>query len=590
MRFSLLKTALALTLIPSAVCAEEYKLGPDSNRKPGVPRGAVSHHTWKSTIFPGTVRDYWVYVPAQYNAAKKACLMVFQDGGGYIKDDGSWRVPIVFDNLIASGEMPVTIGVFVNPGIVPALSEEHQPRFNRGFEYDSMGPRYARFLIEELLPDAVGTYNISPDPNDRAIAGSSSGGIAAFTAAFNRPDAFRRVMSFIGSFANLRGGDVYAALIRKMEPLPLRVFLQDGSNDLNLYAGNWYLANQEIASSLDLSGYEYKFVEGTEGHNGKHGSAILPDALRWLWKDYPKPVSRSKEAHGGTMTVERHFITQILDPDSDWELASQKHAGSGALAVNADGEVVFADSGSSRILRIPASGEAQPFIAVKEKTGAMMFASDGRLYAAEPDQHRVVAYKSDGASTKWVDGVSATDLAVTSRGGIYFDDAVGQKIYFVDPQGKQREVYSGPEIRSPAGIHLSADEAFLFVADNQQRSVWSFEIGPDGSLAAGEPFYHLELPDNVDSGAMRTAAQGVTSDTEGFVYTATNLGIQISDPGSKTVGIIRNPSGGELKGLVFGGPDLQTLYAVSGDRVFRRHLRRKGSLPGKLVKLPVPEL
>ena len=181
--------------------------------------------------------------------------------------------------------MPVTIGIFVNPGVMPAESPEQQPRYNRSYEYDALGDRYPRFLIEEILPEVAKQYKLSADPNDRAVAGSSSGGIASFTVGWERPDAFHRVMSFIGSFANLRGGDVYANLIRKMEPKPLRVFLQDGSNDQNIYGGSWFLSNQAMAMSLDYAGYQVKFEVGTEAHNSRHGAAILPDTLRWLWHD-----------------------------------------------------------------------------------------------------------------------------------------------------------------------------------------------------------------------------------------------------------------------------------------------------------------
>src|SRR5512133_3096460 len=201
-------------------------------------RGTLTQHTWTSKIFPGTVRDYWVYAPAQYRPEKPACLMVFQDGAGFVKEDGAWRVPAVFDSLIQAGAMPVTIGVFINPGVLPALSANQENRYNRSYEYDSLGGLYARFLLEEILPEVGKHFNISPDPNDRGIAGSSSGGIAAFTAAWNRPDAFRRVLSFIGSYTNLRGGQNYPSLIRKTEPKPLRIFLQDGKNDLNIYSGS----------------------------------------------------------------------------------------------------------------------------------------------------------------------------------------------------------------------------------------------------------------------------------------------------------------------------------------------------------------
>src|SRR5690606_14878039 len=136
---------------PSTQPARHYTPGPDSQVQPGVPRGTVTKYTWTSTIYPGTVRDYWVYVPAQYDPAKPAAVMVFQDGENYVREDGSWRVPVVFDNLIHRGEMPVTIGIFINPGVVPAANEQALPRFNRSVEYDDVSDRYARFLIEEIL-------------------------------------------------------------------------------------------------------------------------------------------------------------------------------------------------------------------------------------------------------------------------------------------------------------------------------------------------------------------------------------------------------------------------------------------------------
>jgi enterochelin esterase-like enzyme len=288
----------AVALLVAALAVQDYVLGPDSQRQPAVPRGVVTQLSWTSKIYPGTTRDYWIYVPAQYvpaknNASKPACVMVFQDGGGMVTETGGWRVPIVFDNLIQKGEMPVTIGVFINPGVLAATSPNQQNRYNRSYEYDALGPRYARFLTEEILPEVAKHYNLSKDPNDYAIAGSSSGGIAAFNAAWNRSDVFHRVLSFIGSYTNLRGGDTLASLIRKTEPKPLRVFLQDGRADQDIYSGSWYLGNQEIFAALQYAGYESNFAIGTEGHNAKHGGAILPDAVRWLWKDYPKPVAKS---------------------------------------------------------------------------------------------------------------------------------------------------------------------------------------------------------------------------------------------------------------------------------------------------------
>jgi enterochelin esterase-like enzyme len=225
----------ALLITGFASAADDYVPGPDSLPQPGVPKGEVLKFEFTgSQIFPGTVRDYWVYIPAQYDAKKAACVHVNQDGI-------QWQAPVVFDNLIAKKEMPITIGVFVMHGRVPARDGEAAlDRYNRAVEYDGMGDKYARFLIKELLPEVEKktasdgrAIRLSKRGNDRCIAGSSSGAIAAFTAAWERPEAFSRVFSSIGTFVDQRGGNDYPAMIRKHEPKALRVFLQDGSNDAN---------------------------------------------------------------------------------------------------------------------------------------------------------------------------------------------------------------------------------------------------------------------------------------------------------------------------------------------------------------------
>ena len=286
----------------SGFAADDYKLGPDSFPQPGVPQGIVTKFTWsQSKIFTNTTRDYWIYVPQQYDPAKPACLMVFQDGGGMVRTNGEYRVPVVFDNLIHRGEMPVTIGLFINPGDTP-LGPDQKPRLrpdgrpagasNRSFEYDSLGERYARFLLEEMLPEISRKYKITSNPEGRAICGNSSGGICAFTVAWERPDEFRKVVSHIGSFTNIRGGNAYPALIRKTERKPLRVFLQDGASDLDNAHGNWPLANQQMAAALKYARYDYRFEFGDGGHTGKHGGSIFPDTLGWLWRGY-----KTTEAH-----------------------------------------------------------------------------------------------------------------------------------------------------------------------------------------------------------------------------------------------------------------------------------------------------
>ena len=274
-----------------ALAAEDYPLGPDSQPQ-NVPHGEVRKMPpfETSQVFPGTTRDWWLYVPAQYKADKPACVMVFFDGGGYVKADGSSRVPVVFDNLIAKKEMPVTIGVFISPGNFKAAVPGGKDRSNRSFEYDSLGDANARFVLDEVIPVVAKDFNLTKDPNGWGIGGASSGAIAAFTVAWERPNNFHKVISWIGSFTNIRGGYVYPALIRQTKdaPKPLRVFLQDGSSDLDNLHGNWPLANQDMAAALKFAGYDYKFEFGTGGHSAKHGGAILPDTLRWLWRDWPR--------------------------------------------------------------------------------------------------------------------------------------------------------------------------------------------------------------------------------------------------------------------------------------------------------------
>jgi enterochelin esterase family protein len=263
-----------------------YQHGPDSQRHPGVPQGDLIHFTHVSTIFPGTRREYWVYVPKQYDSASPAAVMVFQDGHAYLSEDGPFRVPIVFDNLIHAGTLPATIGIFINPGHVgDELPANAWNAGNRSFEYDSLSDQYARFLIDEILPAVGAQWKLSDDPWQRAICGLSSGAICAFTVAWERPDAFRKVLSHIGSFTDIRGGHVYPSRIRKEAPQPLRVFLQDGEADLDTQAGNWWLANLQMVAALKYRGYDHTFAPGTGAHNGEHGGAILPDSLRWLWRD-----------------------------------------------------------------------------------------------------------------------------------------------------------------------------------------------------------------------------------------------------------------------------------------------------------------
>lgn len=281
---SILAVTIAMS-VDESFAEEPYKLGADSMRQEGVPAGEVTKHTWVSRVFEGTIREYFVYVPKQYDSSKPAAVMVFQDGHAYVNETGQFRVPVVFDNLIHRKKMPVTIGIFINPGNrSDQLPENPWRASNRSFEYDTLSDQYARFLLEEILPEVGRTYSLSEKREDRAICGISSGGICAWTVAWERPDQFTKVLSHVGSFTNIRGGHDYPALIRKTERKPIRVFLQDGKNDLDNKHGNWWLANLEMDAALKFARYDYRFVGGEGGHNGIHGGAILPESLEWLWR------------------------------------------------------------------------------------------------------------------------------------------------------------------------------------------------------------------------------------------------------------------------------------------------------------------
>ncbi len=434
-KFCLL-AGLCAVLAGSICAAEDYPLGPDSQRQPGVPQGTVTKYTWTSKIFPGTVRDYWVYVPAQYTPEKPACVMVFEDGTSYVKEDGRARIPIVFDNLIAKHDMPVTIAILIDPGVLKGAPGQ-MSRANRSYEYDALSDRYARFLLDEILPEVAKRYNLSTNPSDRAISGGSSGGICSFTVAWTHPEAFRRVLSFIGSFADLRGGDIYPALIRKTEPKPIRVFLQDGNHDLNMFAGDWWLSNQAMASALAYAGYDFKFVTGDKDHDMIQGGAILPDALRWLWRDYPQPIPKPGMHHLGDRQ------TGLVEVDPDWEKVS-----SAPPPGDCDPTGRYSKD-NLEVLGLTKTGGAclsldQSMLYVSVPNGKWVWSyrvqSDGSLANGEPF-FRLETLDESSAS-------GASGMAMDSKGLLYVATLLG--IQICDPQGRVVGILNRPEQADPS--------------------------------------------------------------------------------------------------------------------------------------------
>jgi len=570
---------------------EDYPLGADSQRQPGVPQGTVTQYTWTSKIYPGTVRDYWVYVPAQYAADKPACVMVFEDGKSYVSEDGRARIPIVFDNLIAKHDMPVTIAILIDPGVLKAPEPGQQDRANRSYEYDGLSDRYARFLLDEILPEVAKHYNLSTNPNDRAISGGSSGGICSFAVAWTHPEAFRRVLSFIGSFTDLRGGDIYPALIRKTEPKPLRVFLQDGSHDLNNFAGDWWLANQSMASALTFAGYDVKFVTGDKNHDMIQGGAIMPDALRWLWRDYPQPIAKPAMHQLGDRQ------SGFVDVGMDWELVRYAGDGlsknginllmgpigparkdAGGIAVDDQGNVFSSDSSGTgkAIYRIDLDGHVSTFVRDAEDAHGMVFGPDRRLYGC--DKEGIVSYAPDGRKSIRLQGVNCVDIAVSREGGLYFTESTSGMLGYIPPGNSAWHRYGGAQQGDlarpkPTGICLSTDRSMLYISDPAGKWVWSYQAQADGSLANGEPFFRMETMDE----SSESGASGMAVDRKGLLYVATSMGIQVCDGQGRVIAIFNRPEGawsemGPISRVAFGGADRQYLYIVVGNEVFRRHL------------------
>lgn len=564
--------ALALAALSSARAAvDDYPPHPDSVVKPGVPKGELIKFEFAgSKIFPGTTREVTVYVPKQYDGTKPACVYVNQDGV-------QWNAPVVFDNLIAQGDLPVIIGVFVRPGVMKAANPATAlDRYNRSYEYDGMGDGYARFLLDELLPavEAKTTSDgkaikLSKSGVDRAIGGSSSGAICAFTAAWERPDAFSRVFSNVGTFVGLRGGDIYPTLIRKYEPRRLRVFLVDGSNDNNIYAGDWWMANQTMQRALVFSGYEVDHRWGEGGHNARHGTAVFPDAMRWLWKGWPDAVKSAAPTKNAV-------LSSVLIPGEEWQLVSEGYRLTEGAATNAKGEVYFTDIPNSKAFKIGLDGKVSLVRENTNRTNGQAFAPDGRLFAVATASQQVLAYDASGKSSVIAEGIGGNDVVVASNGNAYVTNPPAgasnepSKVWLIKPDGTKQVVDTG--IRYANGVTLSTDQSLLYVADYRSHWIYSFQIQADGTLANKQRYYWLHQPDTID----QSSADGMKVDREGRLYVATALGVQICDQPGRVNAIIPTPNG-KITNLTFGGEKFDILYATCAEKVYCRKLNTTGA-------------
>ncbi|HXJ41245.1 MAG TPA: alpha/beta hydrolase-fold protein, partial [Bryobacteraceae bacterium] len=488
--------ASLLTACVALAQPQPANFGSDSTVQPGVPQGKLDKYVLApGKIYPGVPHDYQVYVSAKVDPSKPAPYMVFLDGNGYAGN--GMRVPIVLDNLINKGELPPMVAIFVNPGVLPPTTPATQlARFSRDWEYDDVRPNFSRFLIEELIPEVAKKTNLSTNPDDHAIGGTSTGAVGAFMAAWYRPDVFHRVLYFIGTFVDMRGANQVPFWIRKTEPRPLRIFLQDGTADIDSYAGNWPLQNRSMDAAMTFSGYDHKFIlYPGEAHSTRLASEVMPDILRWLWRGYPAPITQNTpelvppppgRAGGGRGPGRgpgfRQPAYNVVTPDKQWQAVDGDYANATSIAVNKTGDVFFVDSKSNRIYRIGAEGKPTVF---KQNAGgakALRGGADGRIYAIQAAGRRIVSWGADGSEKVVASNVDGFDLALTNAGDIYFTDPVHKTVVLIDAKGQRRTVYPGGGIEAPTALALTPDQAFLNVNDAHTREPWSFQIAADGSL------------------------------------------------------------------------------------------------------------
>ena len=482
MRATLLLPFLALRL---ATAEPEFPLTADSKPQPDVPKGTLlkgTHTAKDGSVFPGTVRDYQLYLPAGFDKTQPAAFMVFQDGVIY-------QAPVVFDNLIAKKDIPPLVGIFIKPGVVPAANDNALPRFNRSYEYDSVTDTYSRFLLDEFLPaiEAAHGLQLSTDPNHAAIAGNSSGGICAFMAAWHRPDRFRRVFTGVGTYVGIRGADRLPVLVRKIEPKPLRVFLQSGTGDNDLYCGDWWMANQMMQRSLAWAGYDVNHAWGEGGHNQKHASQVFPDAMRWLWRNWQTDIEVKANPKGES----KWKGYEVVGPDASW-------------------------------------------VRVVGAAHRLHVGDDGR-----------------------VSGTKAKNPRSADQNGL--------------------------EHRASGGFcALSPDQTLRYTSNPNSCVIESAQIGSGEGLKHSQSFYHLET---FSEGTC--AAGGMSVDTDGRLYVATSLGIQVCDQAGRVNFIIPTPK--QPYDVCFGGKDLSELFIACGDAIYKRPTKVKGYISGQMAPIkPAP--
>lgn len=547
-----------------------------------VPQGTLTTHTLApGAIYPGVTHDYQVYVPAQYDPSRPAPSMVFLDGAWvYVP---KMRAAEILDQAIAAGHIPPLIGIFVDPGWYPVADPEtQQARMNRHVEYDALTPTFARFLTEELLPEVAKDYPLSTDPNDRGIVGLSSGAIGSFIAGWHPPHHFRRMYISICTFVDMLGAHSLPIWVRKTEPRPLRIFQQETTDDNDRLWGNWPQGNAQMAEALVFSHYDAQFIVGPGIHDFDHATEVMPEALRWLWRDYPAPI---------TAATTGPIFEALLIPEEGWELLWERTDEGADLApdllaaADRDGRLWIADPAAGRLILLNADGSRETIAEETGRIAALAVGPDDRLYASQPDQARIVAYGANGSVRIVAEGIEARALTLTASGQVICTNPAQGTISVLSPDGTRRD-YRGDGLREPSTLALSPDQIFLAVLDQTGIWGWSFRVTPEGELRDGQPFYRV-LPDEADPTA-RAAA--ITIDTTGDLYIPHASGITLVTQSGRTRETINAPGPAMVTSVTFGGPQRDWLIAAQGGRVFRRRIQRQGAAAWQPVQPPPPRV
>jgi sugar lactone lactonase YvrE/enterochelin esterase-like enzyme len=519
-----------------------------------APKGVIKEFTFaESSIFPGTRRNVTVFIPAQYDGSKPACVYVQQDG--YFPNAKD-----MLEKLIANKDMPVTIGVFIKPGDVFPPTENTIGRRNRCFEYDGVGDNYVRFLIDEILPYVAKTFDLelSNSGNDRCIAGSSSGGISAFNAAWERPDAFSRVFACSGSFAAYRGGHEFPTLVRKFEAKPIRAYLTTGTHDVENFAGDWFLLDQEMDKALTFSGYDHIF-RIIDGPHGAGWYEFFPEAMRFIWEGWPEPVRTGQSAPQ---------VRDVINTNEKWELVAQGYHEARSPVCNSAGEVLFVDTASDKIYRIALDGKAEVFIANALQANGLSIGPKDELYTVSRRSGNIMCYDRSGKGHAVAGKVRGNYILARPDGSLYVT-STGENVretgnVWLVKEGRKTLVDSG--LKSATGLAYRPDQWLLSVADGRSKWVYSYQINPDGSLINKERFFWLHVADWDDD----AGAESVCYAKEGQMFVATRLGIQICNDNGLTQVILPLPDHSRVMGVCLGGAGMNTLFALEGDKVWKR--------------------